>query len=81
MTFSLEKETNLPVKGKTGRVLVQLDQSLGGSYLAEADLDLSNFYYGEFKKLRLHLRKCPGSSLYLVGDHQPYIDIALKGHT
>ena len=32
---------------------VQLDKTLGGTPLAEADFDMSDFFYGEYKAVSL----------------------------
>ena len=57
---------------------VQLDKTLGGAQLAEADFDMSDFGHGEYKPMRLYLQQCEGNIDYPI-DSDTYIDIGLKG--
>lgn len=47
--LELNKETGAPVKQKISKMSVQLDKSLGGTLLAEAEFDMSDFFIGEYK--------------------------------
>lgn len=58
---------------------VSLDKTLGGNPLAEADFDMSDFFYGEYKPVTLHLKQCEGNHLHYVDPNETFIEIGLKG--
>jgi hypothetical protein len=68
----------LPAKEKISKMTVTLDKSMGGADIAEIDFNMADFTFGEYKLVRLFLKKCPNSPI----DFEPestFLDIALKG--
>jgi len=58
---------------------VQLDKSLGGGALAESEFDMADFFYGEYKPVRVMLKQSEANTKYPIDPKGTYIDIGLKG--
>ena len=43
---------------------VCLDKSMGGAEIGEAEFNMADFKFGEYKIVRLYLRKCAGNIQY-----------------
>jgi hypothetical protein len=57
---------------------VCLDKSAGGHEIAEIDFNMADFKFGEYKMVRLLLKKCAGSPIDF-DESATFIDLALKG--
>ena len=53
----------MPTKQKISKMTVCLDKSAGGHDVAEIDFDMADFNFGEYKVVRLFLKKCSASPL------------------
>lgn len=58
---------------------VCLDKSMGGTELCDISFNMADFKYGEYKILRLFLKKCPENNLIEIEDDEVFLDIGLKG--
>ena len=56
--LELDKDTEMPAKEKSSKMTVCLDKSLGGTQLAEAEFNMADFFYGEYKEHKLVLKQC-----------------------
>jgi len=54
--LELDKDTEMPSKEKGSKMTVCLDKSLGGTQLAEAEFNMADFFYGEYKEHKLILK-------------------------
>tara|TARA_B110001450_G_C17591608_1_gene469190 strand:+ start:307 stop:528 length:222 start_codon:yes stop_codon:yes gene_type:complete len=52
---------------------------MGGAEIGEAEFNMADFKFGEYKIVRLYLRKCAGNIQYDFNPEQTFIDLALKG--
>ena len=68
----------MPAKEKISKMTVCLDKSMGGQEIAEIDFNMADFKFGEYKMVRLYLKKCPQSPINFEKE-QTYLEIALKG--
>ena len=58
---------------------VMLDKSMGETQLCEVEFNMADFNYGEYKPVKLYLKKCPGNDYMDIDESQCYLDIGLKG--
>ena len=58
---------------------VVLDKSMGETPIAEAEFNMADFNYGEYKPVKLYLKKCADNDYVDVDPEQTYLDIGLKG--
>ena len=58
---------------------VCLDKSLGGTALCEKEFNMADFFYNEYKPIRLYLEQCEANQNYPLDPEETYIDIGLKG--
>ena len=42
---------------------VQLDKSMGGTELCDISFNMADFKFGEYKILRLFMKKCPDNDI------------------
>ena len=68
----------MPVKEKISKMTVCLDKSQGGLTLGEVDFNMADFKFGEYKLVRLFLKRCIGSPIDFDPENT-FLDIALKG--
>ena len=77
--LELDPDTGLPSKEKVSKMTVCLDKSMGGTEIGEAEFNMADFKFGEYKIVRLYLRKSEANTLYDFNPEQTFIDLALKG--
>lgn len=77
--LELDQETGMPLKEKISKMTVVLDKSMGETPIAEAEFNMADFNYGEYKPVKLYLKKCPENDYVDVDPEQTYLDIGLKG--
>lgn len=58
---------------------VVLDKSMGETPLAEVEFNMADFNYGEYKPVKLYLKKCTDNDYVDIDPDQTYLDIGLKG--
>jgi hypothetical protein len=68
----------MPAKEKISKMTVCLDKSMGGTEIAEIDFNMADFKFGEYKVVRLLLKKCSSCPIDFDPD-STFLDIALKG--
>jgi hypothetical protein len=68
----------MPAKEKISKMTVCLDKSMGGHDIADIEFNMADFKFGEYKIVRLNLRKCSSCPIDIDID-QTFLDIALKG--
>lgn len=68
----------MPAKEKISKMTVCLDKSMGGQDIAEIEFNMADFKFGEYKIVRLLLKKCQSSPIDFDLD-STFLDIALKG--
>lgn len=68
----------MPMKEKISKMTVTLDKSQGGTDVAEIDFNMADFKFGDYKLVRLPLKKSQGSIIDF-DENETFLDIALKG--
>jgi hypothetical protein len=68
-----------PCAEKLGMMTVCFDKSLGGTELCEISFNMADFKFGEYKILRLFMKKCPQNNVVEIEDDEVWLDIGLKG--
>lgn len=68
----------MPAKEKISKMTVCLDKSMGGHDIAEIEFNMADFKFGEYKIVRLNLKKSNSCPIEIDID-QTFLDIALKG--
>ena len=56
--LELDQETGRPLKEKISKMTVVLDKSMGETPIAEVEFNMADFNYGEYKPVKLYLKKC-----------------------
>lgn len=74
-----DPETGLPSVEKIGKMTVCLDKNMGGTELCDISFDMADFKIGEYKILRLFMKKCPGNNVIDIVEDEVFLDIGLKG--
>jgi len=69
----------MPAKEKVSKMSVCLDKSMGGTELGEVEFNMADFKFGEYKIVRLFLRKSAANTSYDFNPEETFIDLALKG--
>jgi hypothetical protein len=69
----------MPAKEKISKMTVCLDKSMGGTDLAEIEFNMADFKFGEYKMVRLFLKKCASNTTIDFDLAETFLDIALKG--
>ena len=77
--IELDPDTGLPAKEKVSKMSVCLDKSMGGTEIGEAEFNMADFKFGEYKIVRLYLRKSAANTSLDFNPDQTFIDLALKG--
>lgn len=52
---------------------------MGGTELGEVEFNMADFKFGEYKIVRLFLRKSAANTSYDFNPEETFIDLALKG--
>lgn len=52
---------------------------MGGTDIAEIEFNMADFKFGEYKMVRLFLKKCSANTTIDFDKEQTFLDIALKG--
>ena len=68
----------MPAKEKISKMTVCLDKSMGGADVADIEFNMADFKFGEYKIVRLALKKCSSCPIDIDID-STFLDIALKG--
>lgn len=58
---------------------VCLDKSMGGTDLCDISFNMADFKFGEYKILRLFMKKCASNDIIDIEEDEVYLDIGLKG--
>jgi hypothetical protein len=74
-----DPDTGFPSCEKVGKMTVVLDKSMGGTELCDISFNMADFKYGEYKILRLFMKKCPGNDVIRIEEDEVFLDIGLKG--
>lgn len=76
--LELDQE-GIPLKEKISKMTVVLDKSMGEIKIAEAEFNMADFSYGEYKPVQLFLKKCKENTYCDVDPEETFLDIGLKG--
>jgi hypothetical protein len=74
-----DNETGFPSAEKIGNMTVFLDKSMGGTELCDISFNMADFKFGEYKRLRLFMKKCPENDVIEIENDEVFLDIGLKG--
>lgn len=77
--LELDPDTGMPAKEKVSKMSVCLDKTMGGTELGEVEFNMADFKFGEYKIVRLYLRKSAANTSYDFNPEETFIDLALKG--
>ena len=71
----------MPLKEKISKMTVVIDKTatMGEIRVAEAEFNMADFNYGEYKPVKLYLKKCAENDQLDIDPEQTYLDIGLKG--
>ena len=69
----------MPAKEKVSKMSVCLDKNMGGTEIGEAEFNMADFKFGEYKIVRLYLKKSAANTSYDFDPDETFIDLALKG--
>jgi hypothetical protein len=69
----------MPSKEKSSKMTVCLDKSLGGTQIAEAEFNMADFFYGEYKEHKLTLKQCAENTTIDIDEPDTVLEIGLKG--
>jgi hypothetical protein len=56
-----------------------MDKTMGGTELCDISFNMADFKFGEYKILRLYMKKCPGNEIIKIEEDEVFLDIGLKG--
>ena len=66
--LELDPDTGRPLKEKISKMTVVLDKSMGETPLAEVEFNMADFNYGEYKPVKLYLKKCAENDYVDIDD-------------
>lgn len=75
----IDTHTGLPAKEKISKMTVVLDKQHGGTELAEAEFNMTDFKFNEYATFKLGLTQCEQNTHLAIDPETTFLEIGLRG--